>query len=115
MPPPFQRPAPAPRGHQHRSTWTGAATIRLRRPVRAMTASVALAALLAALTFTAPAALARPAEPGPAVPVPGPSARPPTTRPVTGPPSVLEGRFGFFEAWLSAHEPPAQTAANGLS
>jgi cell wall-associated NlpC family hydrolase len=48
---------------------------------------VQAAALLAAATFTAPAALARPADPGPAVPVPGPSARaadPGTDRPGGG-------------------------------
>jgi hypothetical protein len=71
MPPPFQRPAPAPMGHQHRPTWARAATI-LRRSSRGMTAAVVSAALLAAVTCTAPAALARPAEPGPAAPVPGP-------------------------------------------
>ena len=83
MPPPIQRPTPAPRGHQHRSTWAWAATI-LRRSARGRTVAVISAALLAAITCTGPAALARQAEPGPAAPVPGPSARPPSTRPVVG-------------------------------
>ena len=97
MPPPFQRPAPAPRGHRHRSIWAWAAAI-LRRSARAVTAAVVSAALLAAVTCTAPAALARPAEPGPAVPVPGPSARPPSTRPVAGPAAVPAGDLGSLRS-----------------
>jgi len=95
MPPPVQRPAP--RGHWHRSVWAWAATI-LRRSVRGVTAAVVSAALLAAVTLTAPAALARPAEPGSAVPVPGPSARPPSTRPVAGPPAVPAGDLGSLRS-----------------
>jgi cell wall-associated NlpC family hydrolase len=58
---------------------------RRRRPAWAA-AAVVLAAVLAA-ALTAPAALARPADPGPAAPVPGPSARgadPGTDRPGGG-------------------------------
>jgi cell wall-associated NlpC family hydrolase len=71
MPPPV--PIPAPRR-------------RPRRPRAAVTA-VLTAALLAAATLTAPASLARPAEPGQTAPVPGPSARaadPDPDRPVGG-------------------------------
>jgi peptidoglycan DL-endopeptidase CwlO len=50
MPPPVTSPAPT----------------RSRRSVRALTAAVLAAALLAGATLTAPAALARPPEPGPA-------------------------------------------------
>jgi peptidoglycan DL-endopeptidase CwlO len=60
---------------------------RRRRPARAAATVVLAAALLAAATLTAPAALARPADPGPAAPVPGPSARaadPGTDRPRGG-------------------------------
>ena len=95
MPPPVQRPAP--RGHWHRSISAWAATI-LRRSVRGVAAAVVSAALLAAVTLTAPAALARPAEPGSAVPVPGPSARPPSTRPVAGPPAVPAGDLGSLRS-----------------
>ena len=93
MPPPFQRPAPVPRGHQHRSTWAWAATI-LRRSARGRTVAVISAALLAAITCTGPAALARQAEPGPAAPVPGPSARPPSPGPVVGPAAAPAGDLG---------------------
>src|SRR5207344_595190 len=95
MPPPVQRPAS--RGQWHRSVWAWAATI-LRRSVRGATAPYVSTALLAAVTLTAPAALARPAEPGPAVPVPGPSARPPSTRPVAGPPAVPAGDLGSLRS-----------------
>ena len=60
---------------------------RRRRSARAAATVVLAAALLAAATLTAPAALARPADPGPAAPVPGPSARaadPGTDRPGGG-------------------------------
>ena len=60
---------------------------RRRRPARAAATVVLAAALLAAATLTAPAALARPADPGSAAPVPGPSARaaaPGTDRPGGG-------------------------------
>jgi peptidoglycan DL-endopeptidase CwlO len=69
---PASSPSPSPR--------------RRRRPARAV-ATVVLAAALLAAAFTAPAALARPADPGPAAPVPGPSARaaaPGTDRPGGG-------------------------------
>jgi cell wall-associated NlpC family hydrolase len=59
---------------------------RRRRPAWAA-ATVVLAAALVAAALTAPAALARPADPGPAAPVPGPSARgadPGTDRPGGG-------------------------------
>ena len=95
MPPPV--PRPAPRGHWYRSVWAWAATI-LRRSVRGVAAAVVSAALLVAVTLTAPAALARPAEPGSAVPVPGPSARPPSTRPVAGPPAVPAGDLGSLRS-----------------
>ena len=58
---PASSPSPSPR--------------RRRRPARAAATVVLAAALLAAATLTAPAALARPADPGSAAPVPGPSAR----------------------------------------
>ena len=48
---------------------------RRRRPARAAATAALALALLAAATLTAPASLARPADPGPAAPVPGPSAR----------------------------------------
>jgi peptidoglycan DL-endopeptidase CwlO len=70
---PASSPSPSPR--------------RRRRPARAAATVVLAAALLAAATLTAPAALARPADPGPAAPVPGPSARaadPGTDRPRGG-------------------------------
>ena len=54
-------------------TWTPVR--RLGRPARAAVTVALSAALLAAATLTAPAALARPADPGPTVPVPRPSAR----------------------------------------
>ncbi|HEY6708847.1 MAG TPA: NlpC/P60 family protein, partial [Actinomycetota bacterium] len=66
----------------------------MRRSVRAMAAAVVSAALLAAVTCTAPAALARPAEPGPALPIPGPSAHPPSTRAVVGPAAIPAGDLG---------------------
>jgi cell wall-associated NlpC family hydrolase len=72
MPASSPSPSPSPR--------------RRRRPARAA-ATVVLAAALLAATLTAPAALARPADPGPAAPVPGPSARvadPGTDRPGGG-------------------------------
>jgi cell wall-associated NlpC family hydrolase len=59
MPPPV--PSPAPR--------------RRRRPPRAAAVAVLAAALLAAATLSAPASLARPADPGPVAAAPGPSAR----------------------------------------
>ena len=70
---PASSPSPSPR--------------RRRGPARAAATVVLAAALLAAAAFTAPAALARPADPGPAAPVPGPSARaaaPGTDRPGGG-------------------------------
>jgi peptidoglycan DL-endopeptidase CwlO len=70
---PASSPSPSPR--------------RRRRPARAAATVVLAGALLAAATLTAPAALARPADPGPAAPVPGPSARaadPGTDRPGGG-------------------------------
>jgi peptidoglycan DL-endopeptidase CwlO len=54
-------------------TWTPVR--RLGRPARAAVTVALSAALLAAATLTAPAALARPADPVPTVPVPRPSAR----------------------------------------
>jgi peptidoglycan DL-endopeptidase CwlO len=98
MPSPVHRPAPAPRDHQHPSTRAWAAPSILRRSARGMAATVASAALLAAVTFTAPAALARPAEPGPTVPIPGPSARPPSTRPVTPARAVPAGDLASMRA-----------------
>jgi cell wall-associated NlpC family hydrolase len=55
-------------------------------------------ALLAAATVTAPAALARPAEPGPAVPVPGPSVRPHATRPTARPAATPPGDLSALRA-----------------
>jgi cell wall-associated NlpC family hydrolase len=49
---------------------------RLGRPARGGVTVALSAALLAAATLTAPASLARPADPDPPVPIPGPSARP---------------------------------------
>jgi peptidoglycan DL-endopeptidase CwlO len=63
---PASSPSPSPR--------------RRRGPAQAA-ATVVLAAALLAAAFTAPAALARPADPGPAAPVPGPSARAATPGP----------------------------------
>jgi cell wall-associated NlpC family hydrolase len=48
---------------------------RLGRPARAAVTVALSAALLAAAILTAPASLARPADPDPPVPIPGPSAR----------------------------------------
>ncbi|HET7517410.1 MAG TPA: NlpC/P60 family protein, partial [Actinomycetes bacterium] len=54
---------------------------RVRGPARALATAVLSAAMLASATLTAPAALARPADPGPPVPVPGPSLRAPDPGP----------------------------------
>jgi cell wall-associated NlpC family hydrolase len=62
MPPPSPTPTPAP-------------VRRLGRPARAAVTVALSVALLGAATLTAPASLARPADPDPAVPIPGPSAR----------------------------------------
>jgi len=66
-------------------TWTPVR--RLGRPARAAVTVALSAALLAAATLTAPAALARPADPGPTALIPGPSIRqahPGATRPGGG-------------------------------
>jgi peptidoglycan DL-endopeptidase CwlO len=81
MPPPVTSPAPT----------------RSRGSVRALTAAVLTAAVLAGATLTAPAALARPLEPGPAVPVPGPSARP-AVAPAAAPRAVSAGDLGSLRA-----------------
>jgi peptidoglycan DL-endopeptidase CwlO len=70
MPPPSPRP---PAGRRVRGPTPGR---RLPRPAQTVATAVLSVALLAAATLVAPAALARPADPGPAVPVPGPSLRP---------------------------------------
>jgi peptidoglycan DL-endopeptidase CwlO len=57
------------------SSPTPAPVRRLGRSARAAVRVALSAALLAAATLTAPAALARPADPGPTAPIPGPSIR----------------------------------------
>jgi cell wall-associated NlpC family hydrolase len=54
---------------------------RVCGPARALATAVLSAAMLASATLTAPAALARPADPGPPVLVPGPSLRAPDPGP----------------------------------
>jgi cell wall-associated NlpC family hydrolase len=76
-PPPRPFPAPARRRRRPPSPIPAPALGRPRRwSARAAATAALSAALLAATFLTAPAAGARPAEPGPTVPVPGPSARP---------------------------------------
>ena len=65
-----------PRPHATRRAHGPASGRRLSRPARAVATAVLSVALLASATVVAPAALARPADPGPPVPVPGPALRP---------------------------------------
>jgi cell wall-associated NlpC family hydrolase len=69
------------------SSPTPAPVRRLGRSARVAVTVALSAALLATVTLTAPAALARPADPGPTAPIPGPSIRlahPGATRPGGG-------------------------------
>jgi cell wall-associated NlpC family hydrolase len=78
MPPPGSSPASRrPVGRRRRfarGSWTAALAVSV--------------ALLATTVLTAPAVLARPADPGPAVPVPGPSARPRVVRVAAAKPAL---------------------------
>jgi cell wall-associated NlpC family hydrolase len=69
MPPPTPRPPT-------RRVRGPASGRRLPRPARAVATALLSVALLASATLVAPAAIARPADPGPPVPVPGPALRP---------------------------------------
>ena len=70
---------------------------RPRRSARAAATLALSAALLAAATLTAPAALARPADPGPASAVPRPAARPAAARPAA-PRAVPAGDLASLRA-----------------
>ena len=67
---------------------------RRRRPARAAATAVLALALLVAATLTAPASLARPADPGPAAPVPGPRPAAPTPGPRPDPGATRPGGGG---------------------
>jgi peptidoglycan DL-endopeptidase CwlO len=97
MPPPVPTPVSIRRRRRRRLPGPTATAV-LRRSARWLLAAGLAIVLLAAVFLPTPAALARPAEPGPVVPVPGPSARPPTTRPAEPRPAVPAGDLGSLRA-----------------